>query len=177
MCLPVVLKEQQETVEEARVEVVVPAARLAPVVAALRKAHPYEEAAYDIFARCDAPSPAFGMGRVGDLPTPLTQVEHSTSTFADCYAVICGVKLNYCPIYQHACGQVIAVLIANFLSSMSMAEPATVIPAVLQCKQYPSDISSRIGNAQHPWNLIGAKEAKVNLSALDWHAIANLQIK
>jgi hypothetical protein len=43
-----------ETVGEYRVEVVVPARKLEAVVAALRRAHPYEEPAYDVYARVDA---------------------------------------------------------------------------------------------------------------------------
>jgi len=64
---------ERETVEEARVEVVVPPARLEAVVAALREAHPYEEAAFDIYPRLPAPVTTFGMGRIGSLPSPMTQ--------------------------------------------------------------------------------------------------------
>ena len=39
---------------EYRVETVVPAAKLAAVVAALRRAHPYEEPAIDVYERVDA---------------------------------------------------------------------------------------------------------------------------
>ncbi|HLG09867.1 MAG TPA: hypothetical protein VI409_14465 [Gaiellaceae bacterium] len=40
---------REERVPELRVETVVPAERLADVVAALRRAHPYEEPAYDVY--------------------------------------------------------------------------------------------------------------------------------
>jgi hypothetical protein len=43
-----------ERVTEYRVEIVVPVARLAAVVAALRLAHPYEEPSYDVTLRLDA---------------------------------------------------------------------------------------------------------------------------
>jgi hypothetical protein len=39
----------EERVPELRVETVVPADRLADVVDALRRAHPYEELAYDVY--------------------------------------------------------------------------------------------------------------------------------
>lgn len=71
---------ERETVEEARVEVVVPPARLEAVVAALREAHPYEEAAFDIYPRLPAPVTTFGMGRIGSLPSPMTQVGCPRST-------------------------------------------------------------------------------------------------
>ncbi|HEY9457384.1 MAG TPA: hypothetical protein VIQ56_05735 [Gaiella sp.] len=45
---------RDETVAEVRVETVVPDDKLAAVVAALRRAHPYEEPAYDVYPRVDA---------------------------------------------------------------------------------------------------------------------------
>ncbi len=60
--------------QEVRVEVVVPPADLEAVVAALRGAHPYEEVAFDVYPRVAAPVSAFGMGRIGTLPSPMTQV-------------------------------------------------------------------------------------------------------
>jgi hypothetical protein len=44
---------RDETVAECRVETVVPEAKLAAVVDALRRAHPYEEPAFDVYARAD----------------------------------------------------------------------------------------------------------------------------
>jgi dinuclear metal center YbgI/SA1388 family protein len=58
-----------EEAPEVRLEVVVPEARVAAAVHALRAAHPYEEAAFDLL-RLAAPPPgesAPGMGRVGDV--------------------------------------------------------------------------------------------------------------
>jgi hypothetical protein len=45
---------RDETVAEYRVETVVPAERLAAVVDALRRAHPFEEPAFDVYERVDA---------------------------------------------------------------------------------------------------------------------------
>jgi hypothetical protein len=44
---------RDERVDELRVETVVPAERVAEVVAALRRAHPYEEPAYDVYPLLD----------------------------------------------------------------------------------------------------------------------------
>ena len=44
---------RDETVAEYRVETVVPEEKLEAVVAALRRAHPYEEPAYDVYLRLD----------------------------------------------------------------------------------------------------------------------------
>ena len=45
---------REEHVPELRVETVVPADRVAEVVAALRESHPYEEPAYDVYPLVDA---------------------------------------------------------------------------------------------------------------------------
>jgi hypothetical protein len=44
---------RDETVTEFRVETVVPDGKLAAVIEALRRAHPYEEPAFDVFPRVD----------------------------------------------------------------------------------------------------------------------------
>lgn len=58
-----------ERVEEARVEVLVPARILPQVVSAMLAAHPYEEVAYDIIPLAPRPTGA-GLGRVGRLAAP-----------------------------------------------------------------------------------------------------------
>jgi hypothetical protein len=45
---------REQRVSELRVETVVPAERIAEVVAALKAAHPYEEPAYDVYELADA---------------------------------------------------------------------------------------------------------------------------
>ena len=44
----------EERIPELRVETVVPVERLSEVVAALRRAHPYEEPAFDVYPLTDA---------------------------------------------------------------------------------------------------------------------------
>lgn len=56
-----------EEVDETRLEMIVPRARLQAVVAAMKSAHPYEEVAYDIYS-LENTNPNFGMGALGDLP-------------------------------------------------------------------------------------------------------------
>lgn len=63
-----------ERVPETRIEMVVPAARRAAVVAALRAAHPYEEPAFDLLAMAPV-STSQGTGRVGRLAAPTTLAE------------------------------------------------------------------------------------------------------
>jgi dinuclear metal center YbgI/SA1388 family protein len=59
-------------VAEARVEMVVPRGLRGDVLQALRAAHPYEEPAFDLYARLPEPAASIGIGRVGELPSPTT---------------------------------------------------------------------------------------------------------
>lgn len=61
---------RNEVVED-RLEMVVPRARLAAAVAALRRVHPYEEVAFDVIELLGANEDGRGMGRIGDLPEPV----------------------------------------------------------------------------------------------------------
>ncbi len=60
---------QVETVDETRIEMLVPRAVRARVIAALRDAHPYEEPAFDVLELALPPGPR-GLGRVGELTCP-----------------------------------------------------------------------------------------------------------
>ncbi len=59
-----------ETVEEVRLETVVPRSRLDAAVAAAEKVHPYETMAWDAYPLISA-GETRGLGRVGDLPTEM----------------------------------------------------------------------------------------------------------
>jgi len=65
-CPAVGRKGRLERVEEIRLEMVAPSERLPEIVAAMRRAHPYETPAYDVYP-LRAPL-AKGIGRVGRLP-------------------------------------------------------------------------------------------------------------
>jgi dinuclear metal center YbgI/SA1388 family protein len=60
-----------ERVPETRLETVVPRALRRTVLEALHATHPYETPAYDVLPLADLPS-GVGLGRVGDLPEPVT---------------------------------------------------------------------------------------------------------
>jgi dinuclear metal center YbgI/SA1388 family protein len=67
-----------EQAPELRLETVVPVVAIEAVVRALRRAHPYEEPAFDL-VRLAAPPEAKGMGRVGSVPGgPLAQLVERT---------------------------------------------------------------------------------------------------
>jgi len=60
-----------EQVEELRLETVVPQSKLARVIEAMRKSHPYEEIAYDIYRLENGGLPV-GAGRLGDVAGEVT---------------------------------------------------------------------------------------------------------
>jgi dinuclear metal center YbgI/SA1388 family protein len=62
-------KGRREEAAEWRLEVVCPTGRLADALAALRRAHSYEEPAYDVYPLRAAPT-GQGEGRMGTLPQP-----------------------------------------------------------------------------------------------------------
>ena len=63
-------KGKLEKINEIRFETIVPADRLDEVVAAMKKAHPYEMPAFDIFKLHETET-QFGLGRIGELAKPV----------------------------------------------------------------------------------------------------------
>jgi len=63
-------KGKMEKVPEIRFETIVPAEKLDKVVAAMKKAHPYETPAFDIIKLYNSQN-EFGLGRIGRLAQPL----------------------------------------------------------------------------------------------------------
>lgn len=61
-----------ETIDEVRIESVVPRRKRAAVIAAMRAAHPYEEPAFDVIELADLPDRTRGSGRIGTLATPMS---------------------------------------------------------------------------------------------------------
>ena len=63
-----------EKVDEMRFETIVPVGKLNDVVAAMKRAHPYETPAFDVFKLHDTEIP-FGLGRIGELVKPVRIAE------------------------------------------------------------------------------------------------------
>jgi dinuclear metal center YbgI/SA1388 family protein len=80
-----------ETVDETRVEMVLPSRRRAPVVAALRAAHPYEEPAFDLLVQAPVPSTR-GPGRLGRMPAPMALGEFTAHVARSLPATAWGVR-------------------------------------------------------------------------------------
>lgn len=60
-----------EKVKEIRIETIVPESKLKKCIQAMKKSHPYEEPAYDIYP-LQLEGPSYGLGRVGKLEHPIT---------------------------------------------------------------------------------------------------------
>jgi hypothetical protein len=80
-----------ERVAETRLEMVLPRARRAAVVDALRTAHPYEEPAFDVLELAPIPSTR-GLGRIGTLPEPETLSAFTARVAAGLPATAWGVR-------------------------------------------------------------------------------------
>ena len=80
-----------EQVEEHRVEVIAPRADRDGVIAALRRAHPYEEPAFDVIELAARPGAA-GSGRVGRLPNPLPLTDFTALVARALPPVAAGVR-------------------------------------------------------------------------------------
>lgn len=88
--------DELEEAAEVRIEAVCPEKDVAAVVAAMRRAHPYEEPAYDIFSD-EALATPYGLGRVGNLPGTMTLPEFARAAgrALGCGAVkICDAGLS-----------------------------------------------------------------------------------
>jgi dinuclear metal center YbgI/SA1388 family protein len=67
-------KENYETVDEIKLEVLVNSWNLNKVIEALLKTHPYEEIAYDIY-KLDNENPGYGAGAIGELEFPMKETD------------------------------------------------------------------------------------------------------
>jgi len=111
-------KGRLETVEEIRFECIVPAARLDVVLAAMKKAHPYEEPAFDVFRLCN-PQKELGLGRIGRLakPTPLSQIitKIKRQTGAKAIGIVGRDKriVRNAAVCAGSCGKIINQVIAQ----------------------------------------------------------------
>lgn len=63
-------KGKLEQVIETRFEAIVPSEKLTDVIAAMKKVHPYETPAFDVFKLHNS-GPMFGLGRIGELAIPM----------------------------------------------------------------------------------------------------------
>jgi dinuclear metal center YbgI/SA1388 family protein len=107
-----------ESVSEIRLETVVASGRIAPVLAALRKAHPYETPAFDVLRHHDVEQ-RLGLGRMGRLerPAPVRQVlaRIKKATGAKAAGIIGSQDrtVNRAAVCAGACGKILQRVCAS----------------------------------------------------------------
>ncbi len=110
-------KGKLEKVAETRLETIVPEAKLQKVIAAMKKAHPYEEPAFDCFKLHDTGS-ALGLGRIGALakPAKLNKIIASIKkrTGAKAFGIIGDEKklVKKAAVCAGTCGKILDSVIA-----------------------------------------------------------------
>jgi dinuclear metal center YbgI/SA1388 family protein len=139
-------KGRREEVAEWRLEAVCPEALVEPVIAAMRKAHSYEEPAYDVYPLHPGASP-LGEGRTGRLPAPLplealarrvkqelcasvVQVAGELSRTVDRVAIVCGAGGDFVSDAVRAGADVLLTGEARFHDCLAAQEQglALVLP-------------------------------------------------
>lgn len=111
-------KGRLEKVDEIKLEAVVPADKVAAVVSAMRRAHPYETPAFDVFRHYDVES-KFGLGRIGKLaePKPLSQIIEKIKKVTGAKAIgIVGPQkrtVKTAAVCAGSCGKIINSVIAQ----------------------------------------------------------------
>jgi dinuclear metal center YbgI/SA1388 family protein len=107
-----------ERVREYRFETIVPAAKLQAVVEAMKKAHPYEEPAFDVIKLFDYAS-RFGLGRIGTLakPTRLNRIIEQVKrrTGAKAVGLVGDQKrlVRKAAVCAGTCGEILNLVIAG----------------------------------------------------------------
>ena len=110
-------KGHLEKVFEIRFETIVPAEKLDNVVAAMRKAHPYETPAFDIIKLYNGQN-KFGLGRIGKLAKPLTIEQIIRKIKKQTGAEACGLVgkekrlVKTAAVCAGSCGKIINLVIA-----------------------------------------------------------------
>ena len=110
-------KGKFEKVREIRFESIVPADKVTTVVAAMKRAHPYEMPAFDCYKLHDT-DPKFGLGRIGKLEKPLTVDEIIQRVKKHTGAKAVGIigkdkrKVKKAAVCAGSCGKIISTVIA-----------------------------------------------------------------
>ena len=105
-----------ETVNEVKLETVVPSDKVAGVIAALRASHPYESPAFDVFQHCDIEN-KIGLGRIGDLKKPLSMQKAITNIKATTGCKAVGIvgpakrTINKAAVCAGSCGKILNSII------------------------------------------------------------------
>jgi dinuclear metal center YbgI/SA1388 family protein len=111
-------KGKLEKVPEIRFETIVPAGKLTDCIAAMKRAHPYEEPAFDVFKLYNSQT-KFGLGRIGrlDKPTQLAKIIERIKKYtgAKTFGIVGkGNRLvKKAAVCAGSCGKIINLVIAQ----------------------------------------------------------------
>jgi len=111
-------KGKLEKVPEMRFETIVPAGKLADCITAMKKAHPYEEPAFDVFKLYSGQN-KFGLGRIGRLskPTQLTKIVERIKKYtgAEVFGIVGRENrlVKKAAVCAGSCGKIINSVIAQ----------------------------------------------------------------
>ncbi|HBI55760.1 MAG TPA: Nif3-like dinuclear metal center hexameric protein [Firmicutes bacterium] len=140
-------------VSEHKLETVVQRSQLTVVLAAMKKAHPYEEVAYDIIPLENEAN--FGLGRIGLLPEPMTLEDFASflGKLLGCAALkICGERgrlIKKAAVCGGSCGSLVSlahnrgadVLVTGDIGHHTALEAAQLGLALVDpghyCSEYP----------------------------------------
>jgi dinuclear metal center YbgI/SA1388 family protein len=107
-----------ETVNEIKLETVVPSGKVAAVIAALRESHPYETPAFDVFRHYDVEN-KIGLGRIGTLKQPLSMQQAianiKSATGCNAVGIVGPAKrtIKKAAVCAGSCGKIINSVIAQ----------------------------------------------------------------
>ena len=110
-------KGKIEKVSEVRFETIVPAEKLSAVIKAMKRTHPYETPAFDIY-RLHMPDSKFGLGRIGKLakPTKIAEIiaQIKKQTGAKAVGIVGDVKklVRTAAVCAGSCGKIVNQVIA-----------------------------------------------------------------
>jgi dinuclear metal center YbgI/SA1388 family protein len=110
-------KGRFEKVPEVRFETIVPAERLDAVVAAMKRAHPYETPAFDIYS-LHKPDSKYGLGRIGKLAKPsmlrevIARIKKQTGAKAVGFVGDKRKMVETAAVCAGSCGEIINQVIA-----------------------------------------------------------------
>jgi dinuclear metal center YbgI/SA1388 family protein len=117
-CPAIGRKGKLEKVSEIRFETIVPAGKLADCIAAMKRAHPYEEPAFDVFKLYNNQN-QFGLGRIGSLskPTQLSRIIERIKRYTGAMTFgIVGKEnrlVKKAAVCAGSCGKIINLVIAQ----------------------------------------------------------------
>ena len=110
-------KGNLEKVPEMRFETIVPGDKLNAVIAAMKKAHPYEMPAFDVFEQCNLQG-KLGLGRIGKLARPMRMTaiikKIKAATGAKAMGIVGADKrlVKKAAVCAGSCGKIINKVIA-----------------------------------------------------------------